>query len=283
MMTANQLSVNRALRVNILREFSTAVMPVAVGGGGLLIVFLNREGINAGRSATIAMMNLFLDDLFFILSCLTVFLLVSPGALFNHTSVIASTAEVVFWIVFPLLCVWTGILYIGLFRCPNRIAWFFRYVFRLKILHRWESQMATFTGNMTDASKDIGKRSVGFWLKSFLATALTWSSRFLVVNALFMAFTTAGNPLIIFGRQIMLWLIMVISPTPGGSGLSEIAFKEIYNDLALDAGSILLIICIWRLITYYTYLFAGIILIPNWIKKSFRKKNHTELHRFPSV
>ena len=64
---------------------------------------------------------------------------------------------------------------------------------------------------------------------------------------------------------------MVLSPTPGGSGLTEIAFREYYNDLMPGSGTVLLIIFIWRIITYYMYLLAGIIIIPKWIEKSFVK------------
>ena len=59
---------------------------------------------------------------------------------------------------------------------------------------------------------------------------------------------------ITFGRQLLLWIVMVASPTPGGSGLSEFAFKEYYNDIALGSGPILIITVIWRIISYYLYL-----------------------------
>jgi len=70
----------------------------------------------------------------------------------------------------------------------------------------------------------------------------------------------------------MLWIAMVVSPTPGASGLTEIAFREYYRDLHLANGSVLLIILIWRIITYYFYLLLGAIFIPGWIKKSFMRE-----------
>jgi glycosyltransferase 2 family protein len=29
---------------------------------------------------------------------------------------------------------------------------------------------------------------------------------------------------------------------------------------------------VWRLLSYYVYLFAGAVLVPNWIRKVLRKK-----------
>ncbi len=40
----------QAFRVNMLCEFTSAVTPSAVGGSSLIVLFLNKEGINAGRS-----------------------------------------------------------------------------------------------------------------------------------------------------------------------------------------------------------------------------------------
>lgn len=48
--SGNTLSWWQAIRVNILCEFTSAVTPSAVGGSSLIVVFLNKEGINAGRS-----------------------------------------------------------------------------------------------------------------------------------------------------------------------------------------------------------------------------------------
>ena len=82
-----------------------------------------------------------------------------------------------------------------------------------------------------------------------------------------MAFVPVHNHLLVFGRQLILWVVMSISPTPGGSGVSEYAFKEYYSDFFSSNSTIIFITLIWRLISYYLYLFLGVLLIPNWIKR----------------
>jgi len=67
---------------------------------------------------------------------------------------------------------------------------------------------------------------------------------------------------------------MIVSPTPGGSGVSEYAFKEYYKDIFTSKYSdsaIIFVTLIWRMISYYLYLLLGLLVIPNWIKKSFTK------------
>jgi len=273
LMASKDLSWRQAFNINVLNEFTSAVTPSAVGGSSLVILYLNKEGISFGRSTAIMISNLFLDELFFILICPVIFLFVPLNQLFNASSVITSTIGVVFWSVYGILFIWTLILFIGLFRRPDLIAKLFLIIFKLPFLRKWDNKVVEFSETMIKASKEMSEKSICFWAKAFGTTALSWSSRFLVVNALFLAFTPFNNQLIIFGRQLLLWIVMVVSPTPGGSGISEFTFKEYYNDISLGSGPILIITLIWRLISYYLYLLLGVLIIPRWIKKSFSKNN----------
>ena len=271
LMTNNNLSWRQAFNINVLNEFTNAVTPSAVGGSSLVIFFLSKEKISVGRSTAIMITNLFLDELFFIIICPVIFLFVPLHELFNVSSVITSTIDVVFWSVYSILILWTLILYTGLFRRPDLIARLFLFIFRIPFLQKWYDNIAMFSDSMINSSKEISKKPFLFWIKVFGTTALGWSSRFLVVNALFLAFTPFNHQLIIFGRQILLWIGLVVSPTPGGSGISEFVFKEYYNDISPGSGPILVITVLWRLISYYMYLLLGVLIIPKWIKKSFTK------------
>ena len=81
------------------------------------------------------------------------------------------------------------------------------------------------------------------------------------------------NHLVVFARQLVLWVYMVVSPTPGGSGVTEYAFKEYYSDVFSTTSDVIFVTLIWRLISYYLYLILGMVVIPNWIKKSFGKNS----------
>lgn len=269
MLSDKRLSWAQAFNIHILNEFASAVTPSAVGGSAFVVFFINKAGISMGRSTAIMITNLLLDELFFVVTCPIIFLLVPMAELFNVTSVIAATIGIVFWSVYGALFVWTTVLFIGLFFRPDIIIGFFNIVFRLPFLSRWKSSINAFSISLLNASSEISTQPFLFWIKAFATTAISWASRFLVVNALFLAFVPVSNHLVIFGRQLMLWVVMVVSPTPGASGLTEIAFREYYSDLMLGSSSILLIILIWRTVSYYLYLIAGVFIIPKWIQKSF--------------
>ncbi len=120
------------------------------------------------------------------------------------------------------------------------------------------------------AARVYRKASFLFWLKVFFSTAGSWLSRFLVINALLQAFISLGllQHLLVLGKQLVLWLLMRVSPTPGGSGIAEYAFGELLADVGGSMLLITILALLWRLISYFPYLFIGAFLLPRWIKQT---------------
>lgn len=140
------------------------------------------------------------------------------------------------------------------------------FIFKFPWLRRWQPAVIALGDNMVAASVELRKRPLGWWWKVFSATILTWSSRFLVVNALFLGFVPNADQLVVFGRQFVVWVVLMVSPTPGGSGISEWLFTEYYGDMLHNAGIALVIALFWRIITYYVYLIVGVFLAPSMLK-----------------
>lgn len=273
LLTDNQLQINQALHIHILSEFTSAITPAAVGGSSLVVLFLKKEGINAGRSTTIMFVNLFLDELYFLIVCPLVFIFIPFQQLFSSGSLLLSTFSYVFTALYAGRLLWTIVLYIGIFQKPQWIQAMLHALFKLPLLNRFEHKVQHLTENLIQASQEMGNRSYQFWFRAFGLTLVTWTARFLVVNVIFMAFRPETlNHLVVFARQLILWVYMVISPTPGGSGVAEYAFKQYYSDIFQSSGTILLITLVWRVVSYYLYLLGGMLLIPGWFKKSFGHK-----------
>ena len=75
----------------------------------------------------------------------------------------------------------------------------------------------------------------------------------------------------VYARQLVMWVIMLISPTPGGTGVAEYMFSE-FLGLYIVEGFSGVIALLWRLFTYYPYLFVGIIVLPGWIRRVYLKR-----------
>jgi hypothetical protein len=64
---------------------------------------------------------------------------------------------------------------------------------------------------------------------------------------------------------------MMISPTPGGSGVAEYAFGELMISFSRSTLLIAALALLWRLISYFPYLVIGAIILPRWLRKENKK------------
>lgn len=274
-----QLSWKRSLRVDLMCAFTSAITPSAVGGSAFAIFYLNREGVSLGRATTLTLTTLFLDELFFVVFCPVILLTVPFDELFGSTPADAAfmeTVEVLFWLVYAGIVVWTLILYLGIIRSPRTVSRLIKRLFGLRWLRRWRRGACNTADNMVAASADLRGFGQRWWLNVFGATVVSWFSRYLIVNALFWGFVPGSSQLLVFCRQFVVWVILMISPTPGGSGVSEWLFTEYYGDMITVPGMALVIAVTWRLVSYYVYLLAGSLLLPTYFGRRAKKRDNPD-------
>lgn len=267
--TDGRLSWRRAFRVDLMCAFTSAITPSAVGGSALAIFYLNREGIKVGQATTLTLTTLFLDEMFFVVFCPILVLVLPIGELFGTTTgnVFLESVKVIFWLVYAGIVAWAAILFLGILARPKWLERTVVKLFSLRWLRRWKEGAVRMTSGMRTTSTWVKGQSKRWWLNVFGATTLSWFSRYLVVNALFFGFVPAASQLLVFGRQFVVWVVLMISPTPGGSGVSEWLFTNYYGDMIGDLSAALVIAMIWRVVSYYIYLVAGVCLLPSYFKK----------------
>ncbi|MGL5682298.1 MAG: lysylphosphatidylglycerol synthase transmembrane domain-containing protein [Marinifilaceae bacterium] len=275
----NKLSWYQSLRIIMLWEFTSAVTPSAVGGTSLAILFVHKENISVGRSSAIVMATSFLDELYFILMFPIILLSVNETALWDMPNVVSGVSRSLISIAligYFLKLGYLVVLCYGLFYNPRGLKFFLLRIFKLRFLKRWRQQANTAGTDIVRNSYELRKKSLVFWLKTFGSTFISWTARYWVVNAILMAFW-AGNydwakQFLIFARQLIMWIMMLVSPTPGGSGFAEFVFKEYLGEFIPSVGVAVAIALLWRLISYYPYLLIGAFLVPKWIRNNFGKK-----------
>lgn len=276
----NQLSWLKSFRVIMLWEFTSAITPSAIGGTSVAIIYVNKEGIGLGKSSAIVMATSFLDELYFILTFPFILLFIKANVLFNISeSAIDSVSLTNEFFLFAILgyvlkVLYTVVLSYGLFYNPRGLKWLLLWIFKLPILRRWRQGANEAGTEIISSSRELIRKPLLFWLKAFGATALSWTSRYWVVNALFLAFFVVPDHFLLFARQLVAWIMMVVSPTPGGSGFSEFIFIRYFGHLIELAPEFkesfaALLSFLWRLISYYPYLIIGTIIFPRWIKMKF--------------
>ncbi len=278
-LSENKISWRQAFKVIMLWEFASAVSPSAIGGTSVAVVFIHQEGISIGKSAAIVMATSFLDELYFIIMFPIVVLVVGPETLFTigETSGLTFANQFFYFAVigYSIKLAYNLFLSYGLFINPVVIKKTILAIFSIGFLRRWRNDARRVGLDIINNSKEFKQKPFSFWAKAAGATILSWTSRYWVVNAMFVAFfVMKEGHVLLFAKQLVMWIMMLVSPTPGGSGFSEYIFSEYLNDFMPQVAGIAIITAfVWRLFTYYPYLLAGVIIGPKWIRDKFGKKN----------
>ena len=141
----------------------------------------------------------------------------------------------------------------SLFLLPSFAKHFLGFIFSLPFLNRWKTKVQTTGENIEKTALLMRKEPFFYWVKVFLATCGSWISRYLVINALLQAFLQLGilDHILLLGKQLVLWLLMRVSPTPGGSGIAEYAFGELLVDFSQSALLLASLAIVWRLMSYF--------------------------------
>lgn len=279
LMTNKQLSWRKAFQVIFIWEFSSCVTPSVVGGSAVAIFILTKEKIGTGRSTAIVMITAILDEFFYLILVPVTFLFAGISRLevedniFRFLGMDFSTMNL-FFVGYVIIIFITLALAYGAFINPTKLKSLLIRVTRVKFLKRFE-QAAIHTGDqILETSDEFKNKSFKFWMRAFGVTALSWTARFMVVNFLIVGFTSplpVIDHFLIMARQLMMWVIMLISPTPGGSGIAEFFFPIFLREfIAGPTRDLTVLVALsWRLITYYPYLIIGAMILPFWLKRVY--------------
>ncbi len=279
LLTDKALSWRKSFDVIFLWEFASSVTPSVVGGSAFAVFILIKEKLGSGRSAAIVMVTALLDELFYIVMVPLVFMiagfdrLMVVGSSFHFLGMVFGPMGI-FVVGYILISILTILLSYGVIFNPNSFKWLLIRITAMPFLHKFKAG-AEKTGNQViEASNEFRGKSVKFWLRAFGATFFSWTARFWVVNFLIMGFTgliPISENLLIYARQLMMWVIMLVSPTPGGSGIAEYFFPVFLREfIAGKAGDLTTLVAFaWRLITYYPYLIIGAFILPFWLRRVY--------------
>lgn len=265
------LNWRQSFNVTFLWEFASALSPSVVGGSGIAMFIIGREGIALGRATAIVLVTALMDELFYVIMVPVVFVLVGMDSLFPSeldNAFWGLPIKTIFWVGYAFILAMVGLIFYGVFFRPRAFKFALLQVFRLRFLRRWRPQVIKVGDDIALTSVELRGKSTRFWALAFGSTVFSWASRFLVINFIAAAFFDVEDHLLLYARQLVMWVILLISPTPGGSGIAEVAFSGFFRDLLPNLGFIGAIAIIWRLFSYYLYLFMGVVILPRWLRRT---------------
>ncbi len=268
-LTGRSLTWRASFNVIMLWEFASALSPGVMSGAAVAMFILNKEKIALGKATAAVMVTAMLDNLFFVLLIPFVFFLFGGSSLFPSGNIGLASAYWVFWGGFAVITFLFLLFFVTIFISPSFVSIVFQLFFSIPFLRRWKDRALRTARDIELSAKQMRFFSALQWFKIVGSTFASWTSRFLVINFLLAAFVPLQlkEHVLIFAKQFILWLFMRMSPTPGGSGLAEYAFGELMAPFGKSALVILALAFLWRILSYYSYLIIGAIVLPRWLRK----------------
>lgn len=282
-LSRKELSWRQSFDVISLWEFASAISPSAVGGSAVAMFILNKEGLKLGKSTTIAITTLFLDLLVFVVLSLLCYFILGRSIFFGEDVICNKSStfsqgffnhiDSFFFILITVISLFLVVLYYGVFVNPRNLNQFIRWVFQLKFLSKWRDEADKMTKDLKFTARGLRTKNFGFWTQVFLASVVTWTARFLLVNPVLALFQNLNvhDHFVVYGRNFLLWLVMLVPSTPGASGVSEATLGELVCEFIPYPTLKPVVLLLWRIFDYFVYLVLGIIILPRWIRRTLRK------------
>ncbi len=274
-LSLEELTWTDSIYVIILWEFASAVTPSVVGGTGVAIFILMKHGLPFGKALAYVFLTAILDNMFFLISApLAIFF--SDGMAFPEAAdmqfKVGNSLEYLFYLSYGLIAFYTAIMAYGVLIKPRAVKWILIKLTSIKWFRKWRHAAIAQGDEMILASKQLRKMVRAYWVKISFATVFIWFSRYLMLNSLVAAYAdlSFSDHLLIFARHIIMWIVMLVSPTPGSSGTAELFFQEFYQGFLGEYTFGVSIF--WRLLSYYPYLILGAVFLPRWVRMVFFKK-----------
>ena len=278
-LTNHEINWESSLYIIILWEFASAITPSVVGGTTIVVLVLMKEGIKFGKALAYVMLTSILDNTFFLLMS-PVALIYSKDELFPPSSEmqlpLGDSLQVLFLISYLLIATYTAVMIYALLVRPRGFKWFLIRIGSIGFLRKWRYTLSNHGDEVILASRQLRDRGAKYWTTILSVTFFVWCARYAMLNCLVAAFVELNwsTHLLIFSRHLMMWIVMLVSPTPGASGAAEFFFSQFFTEFLGDYTFVTNIL--WRLLSYYPYLLLGAIFLPKWIRRVFFQSDGQE-------
>jgi len=273
------LSFKRCILLMILWEFSAAVAPTSVGGTAIALFLLTKEKLSSGKIAVSMIAKVILDGIFFVGSVVLLFIFFGCNFLRPELSGYAalSSWSLILLVTLLIISAYNILLYLGIFYNPSRVKKFLFGVASFRYLSRFKSNIENIGEEIEISAIPIRNMPIKRKISLLCYTWIAWVARFATLVAIIACFIDPlpwglHDVVLLTGRSESLWLTTALSPTPGSTGVVDLAFTGFFSDY-LNPSVAILVIVIWRLLTYYIYLIFGAVALPFW-SRSIRKEPH---------
>lgn len=268
-LAGNTISWPGAFRVVLSWDFASAVTPSTIGGAPLGIYAMTREHIPLGKASAITMYTLMLDQIFYVM--IIPILVVAGLYLEIIPEALGAIGKSAMAFVYVSLVGYGLVLAYGVLVNPPALKKGVSMLFRLPLLRKHKDSVDQELDGLVHTSENFRRQPFSFLLKAYFLSTMAWLSRGALPAIVVLSFLPADEVLL-FMRSFAMSLATLFMPTPGGSGGVEALFVLFLGPLFDREAFIGIATFIWRLITFYSIIGIGIMVVSWYLNNAVVKR-----------
>ncbi len=252
-------SFKNSLRVPLVEQLFNGITPFSSGGQPGQLFVMVQTGIDGGRASSILLMKFVVYQSMIVINFFFSLLI---GFHFVATKLKVLSLFVIFgflvhfFVIVGLLLImfrpgFTKILTKVLF---HPVKWFVKddkFYHMLEVLYQK-------IDNLYAESVRIG-RNTKLLVKVAVVTFFQLLFYYLIPYFIMLSLGyTSANIIMVTSLHVMIVMIISLFPIPGGSGGAEFSFESLFHSYITSDTKLVLAMILWRLLTYYFGMFAGV-------------------------
>lgn len=254
-----KITYAECIRVVITADLTSALSPTSVGGAPVKAALLLQKGYAPGSVGFMLTYGV-IEDIIFYTSGILLAVYFSYELVANMGFAIVDFLQHHFLqvtVYISIIIIYIYLLYKNLI--PQRLR--LMHYLPIRVKDKIRSIKSTFMQSFRDMRVHFkmaikhGKLRV---LTSITLLFIQWMSKFTVLYVLLSAFNIEFDAIQIYIRQWVVYVMMLLIPTPGASGGAEASFLLIFGK-SIPSEIANLTVSLWRLFTYYFLLFSAVI------------------------
>ncbi|GEK28303.1 lysylphosphatidylglycerol synthase transmembrane domain-containing protein [Furfurilactobacillus siliginis] len=271
-----------ALRIPLIEQLFNGITPFSSGGQPAQLVAMIQTGVDGGRASSVLLMKFVVYQAMIVINFL---IALAIGFQFLAAKLHYFALFVVFGFLIHLVVI-VGLLMIMFWHsftkrlvnlCLKPARWFVK-------PERYENWRITLDEKI-DSFYHESVRIKSQWRLMLHVTLLTLGQLAIYYLIPYFIMLSLGyhhvNVLMVTALHILIVMVISLFPIPGGAGGAEFSFEALFASYVTTRSKLVLAMILWRVITYYLGLFAGmwaIALKPDKVSEEPRE-NHRILHR----
>lgn len=268
-----RLSTRQLAEAVVASDVASITTPTAVGGGYAKIGILIFHKVNPGLAASLAMIGSIEEYVMMMVFVPAGWLFFAPEGM-SILPLLTKLADIRLLYGLAALA-GAGVLISFFLRKTPRLRVRIRRRLRASRLHSFVSRhFSKSAHDFTLAFKLISRGGKRFFIINVVLAAIQWGMRYSVFTAIAAGMGLSPEPMAFLLLQWMVFMVIMLVPTPGAIGGAEMTFMVIFKDF-LPAGMLGAAASAWRLVATYLQLLAGAALMLYFEKPSLKKHSST--------